>query len=204
MIAEFERMGARMLSPDEAAQITEFAFGCGEKVSMDGVGRKAPELAARAGFSVPPATKILLAPLPSDLDELAAHPLVQEKLMPVLGVVRARDSGHAIDVAVLVTEHRGTGPQVGDLRRRPGRDRHLQPGGPHRPGQRHIPAAYPALQRSPASGNYSTSWACRGRYASSDGLLRHRRRRRRLRQYLTAVDQEIVSGDVGGLVAGEP
>ena len=110
MIAEFERMGARMLSADEAAKITEFAFGCGdEKVSMDAVGQKAPELAARAGFAVSPTTKILLAPLPSDLDELDAHPLVQEKLMPVLGVVRARNVQHAIDVAVLVTEHGGLG-----------------------------------------------------------------------------------------------
>jgi acetaldehyde dehydrogenase/alcohol dehydrogenase len=109
MIAEFERMGARMLSPDEAAKIAEFAFGCGDKVSMDAVGQKAPELAARAGFSVPPTTKILLAPLPSDLDELAVHPLVQEKLMPVLGVVRARSVQHAIDAAVLVTEHGGLG-----------------------------------------------------------------------------------------------
>ena len=107
MIAEFERMGARMLSPDEAAKIAEFAFGCGDRMSMQAVGQSAPELAARAGFSVPPTTKILLAPLPADLHELAAHPLVQEKLMPVLGVVRARDSGHAIDVAVLVTEPPG-------------------------------------------------------------------------------------------------
>ncbi|MCB0938113.1 MAG: aldehyde dehydrogenase family protein, partial [Mycobacterium sp.] len=109
MIAEFERMGARMLSPEEAAKITEFAFGCGDKVSMDAVGQKAPELAARAGFSVPPGTKILLAPLPSDLDELAEHPLVQEKLMPVLGLVRAPDVQTAIDAAVLVTEHGGLG-----------------------------------------------------------------------------------------------
>ena len=40
MIAEFERMGARMLSPEEAAKITEFAFGCGDKVSMDAVGQR--------------------------------------------------------------------------------------------------------------------------------------------------------------------
>ncbi len=109
MIAEFERMGARMLSAEEADKIVEFAFGCADTVSMDAVGQKAPELAARAGFSVPPTTKILLAPLPADLDELARHPLVQEKLMPVLGVVRARDSRHGIDVAVLVTEHGGLG-----------------------------------------------------------------------------------------------
>lgn len=109
MIAEFERMGARLLTDDEAAAITRFAFGCSDKISLDALGQKAPELAARAGFSVPPTVKVLLAALPADLDELAAHPLVAEKLMPVLGVVRARDVRHAIDVAVLVTEHGGLG-----------------------------------------------------------------------------------------------
>ena len=109
MLAEFERMGAHLLTPEQAAKIAEFAFGCGDKVAMDAVGQKAPELAARAGFSVPLTTKVLLAPLPADLDELAVHPLVQEKLMPVLGLVRARDVQHGIDVAVLVTEHGGLG-----------------------------------------------------------------------------------------------
>lgn len=56
-----------------------------------------------------PTVKVLLAPLPSDLDELAAHPLVREKLMPVLGLVRARTVQHGIDAAVLVTEHGGLG-----------------------------------------------------------------------------------------------
>ena len=109
VIAEFERMGARLLTDDEAAKIAGFAFGCGDKISMEAVGQRASELAARAGFTVPPTVKVLLAPLPSDLDELAAHPLVQEKLMPVLGVVRARSVQHGIDAAVLVTEHGGLG-----------------------------------------------------------------------------------------------
>ena len=57
-----------------------------------------------------PTTKILLAPLPSDLDELAAHPLVQEKLMPVLGLVRSPTASTTrIAAAVLVTEHGGLG-----------------------------------------------------------------------------------------------
>ena len=109
MIAEFERMGARLLTDDEAAKVADFAFGCGETISLKAVGQKASELAARAGFTVSPTVKILLAPMPSDLDELAAHPLVNEKLMPVLGVVRARDVQHGIDAAVLVTEHGGLG-----------------------------------------------------------------------------------------------
>ncbi|MCX2934524.1 bifunctional acetaldehyde-CoA/alcohol dehydrogenase [Mycobacterium sp. CVI_P3] len=109
MLAEFEKMGAHLLTKAQAAKITEFAFGCGDKVAMDAVGQKAPELAARAGFSVAPTVKVLLAPLPADLDALAAHPLIAEKLMPVLGVVRARTVQHAIDIAVLVTEHGGLG-----------------------------------------------------------------------------------------------
>lgn len=109
MMAEFERMGAQSLTPGEANSLVDFAFGCGDKVSLEAVGQKASELAERAGFGVSPTVKVLLAQLPADLGELAAHPLLQEKLMPVLGVVRASSVQHAIDVAVLVTEHGGLG-----------------------------------------------------------------------------------------------
>ncbi len=119
MIAEFERMGARLLTDEEAAKIAEFAFGCGRQEGhMDALGQPASELAARAGFTVSPTTKILLAPLPSDLDELAAHPLVQEKLMPVLGVVRARDVAARHRRRRAGHRARRAGPHVGDLRQR--------------------------------------------------------------------------------------
>ncbi len=108
-LAEFDRMGARLLTEVEVKQLAEFAFGCTDKVNLAALGQQAPELARRAGFEVPPETKVLLAPLPDDLHDLGEHPLVQEKLMPVLGVVRARDEQHAVDVAVLVTEHGGLG-----------------------------------------------------------------------------------------------
>ena len=109
VVAEFERMGAHLLSEQEADALSEFAFGCGDKVNMEALGQLAPELARRAGFEVPASTTSLLAPLPDDLEQLAAHPLVQEKLMPVLGMVRAHSVQHAIDAAVLVTEHGGLG-----------------------------------------------------------------------------------------------
>jgi len=109
MLAEFERMGAHLLTREQTDALAEFAFGCGERVNMKAIGQQAPELAARAGFSVPPTTKILLAPLPADLAQLGEHPLVQEKLMPVLGLIRARSSEHGIEAAVLVTEHGGLG-----------------------------------------------------------------------------------------------
>lgn len=109
LVAEFTRMGAMLLTDEQTARIAEFAFGCGDKVNLAALGQQAPELARRAGFEVAPDVKLLLARLPDDLEALAAHPLVQEKLMPVLGLVRARDVQHALDVAVLVTEHGGLG-----------------------------------------------------------------------------------------------
>ena len=52
---------------------------------------------------------LLLAPLPTDLEALGAHPLVQEKLMPVLGVVHSPSVEHGVAAAVLVTERGGLG-----------------------------------------------------------------------------------------------
>src|SRR5512135_1553058 len=109
VIAEFQRMGARLLTEQEAEQLAAFAFTDDGTPNLAALGQKAPELARRAGFEVDSATKVLLAQLPPDLDELGAHPLVREKLMPVLGIVRARDEQHAIEAAVLVTEHGGLG-----------------------------------------------------------------------------------------------
>jgi acetaldehyde dehydrogenase/alcohol dehydrogenase len=108
-VAEFERMGARLMTQDESDRVAEFAFGSGSKVNLMALGQPAAILEERAGLSIGEHDKILMAELPSDLDELAAHPLVQEKLMPVLGLVRARNLEHAVDAAVLVTEHGGLG-----------------------------------------------------------------------------------------------
>ena len=107
-IAEFERLGARLLTAEETKRLAAFAFDC-DHVNMQALGQSAHELARRAGIDVPAGTKVLLAPLPADLEALAADPLLREKLMPVLGVVRARDEQHAIDACVLVTETGGLG-----------------------------------------------------------------------------------------------
>ena len=123
--------GRAPADPEQGDALAEFAFGSGDKVNMAALGQQAPELAARAGFSVDPTTKILLAPLPSDIDELAEHPLLQEKLMPVLGLVRAqrraRNRGRR-------PRHRArwAGPHLGGLRPGRRRRRRLLAGGPHR------------------------------------------------------------------------
>ncbi len=109
MLAEFTRLGGYVMSPEETDRLAEFAFRPDGSVNLGAVGRPAAQLATQAAFAVPPDTKVLLAPLPADLDALGAHPLVREKLMPVLGVVRSPSVEHGVAAAALVTEHGGLG-----------------------------------------------------------------------------------------------
>ena len=108
-VDELRRMGGHLLDEAEVARLADYAFGCEDTVNLEALGRPAPVLAAAAGIDVPATTKVLLVPLPEDLDALASHPLVREKLMPVLGLVRSPDLDHAVDACVLVTEHGGLG-----------------------------------------------------------------------------------------------
>jgi len=109
VVDEFQRMGARLLDPTEVERLAAFVFDPDGVVNLDALGQHAAVLAARAGIEAGPETKVLLAPLPADLDLLGEHPLVHEKLMPILGLVRAADEQHGIDTCVLVTEHGGLG-----------------------------------------------------------------------------------------------
>jgi acetaldehyde dehydrogenase / alcohol dehydrogenase len=109
MIDEFRRMGARLLTDEQAAALGARSFTDEGKVQMDVLGQSCVNLGALAGFEVSPEDKVLLAPLPTDLDEFAANPLIAEKLMPVLGVVRSPSVEHGIRACELVTEHLGLG-----------------------------------------------------------------------------------------------
>ncbi|HEY5012008.1 MAG TPA: bifunctional acetaldehyde-CoA/alcohol dehydrogenase [Acidimicrobiia bacterium] len=109
VVAEFQRMGARLLDADEVDRLAGFVFGCDGAVNLEALGQPAAVLARAAGIEADEDAKVLLAPLPADLDQLAEHPLVHEKLMPILGLVRARDEQHALDTCVLVTERGGLG-----------------------------------------------------------------------------------------------
>ncbi len=108
-VAELVRLGGWILDEDEARRLAGVAFGPDGRMDLSAVGRPAHELAARIGVEVPADTKVLVAPLPSDLDALGDDPLVREKLMPVLGLVRSPDLEHGVATAVLVTEHGGLG-----------------------------------------------------------------------------------------------
>ncbi|MGZ4173603.1 MAG: aldehyde dehydrogenase family protein, partial [Solirubrobacteraceae bacterium] len=109
MIAEFQRMGARLLNAEETAALAARSFTEDGRVEMGVLGQSCVNLGALAGFAVAEQDKVLLTPLPSELEELAAHPFIAEKLMPVLGIVRSPSVEHAIAACELVTEHGGLG-----------------------------------------------------------------------------------------------
>jgi acetaldehyde dehydrogenase/alcohol dehydrogenase len=109
LVAELVRMGARLLSDAEVDALAAIAFEADGRMRIEALGQSCPALAALAGIRLEEGTKVLLAPLPADLTALADHPLVREKLMPVLGIVRSPSVEHAIDACALVTEHGGLG-----------------------------------------------------------------------------------------------
>ena len=109
LIEEFQRMGARLLSEAETDALASKSFTDDGRVEMQVLGQSCVNLGALAGFDAADTDKVLLAPLPSDLDALAVHPFIAEKLMPVLGVVRSPSVEHGIAACELVTEHAGLG-----------------------------------------------------------------------------------------------
>jgi acetaldehyde dehydrogenase/alcohol dehydrogenase len=112
-VAELERMGARVLAGPEVDALAAVAFDADGRARIEALGHSCVDLAALAGIGASERDKVLVAPLPADLDELAAHPLVQEKLMPVLGLVRSPSVEHALAACELVTEHGGLGHTSG-------------------------------------------------------------------------------------------
>ncbi len=108
-LAEMQRMGARLLTGDEVNALAAVSFDDDGHPQMGVLGQSCVALGAIAGFETGADDKVLLAPLPSDLDALAVHPLVREKLMPVLGLVRSPSVEHALQVAETVLELGGMG-----------------------------------------------------------------------------------------------
>jgi acetaldehyde dehydrogenase / alcohol dehydrogenase len=109
LVAEFERMGARVLTDEQSTTLSARIFTDDGRVSLEALGRACVDLGALGGIPAEATDKVLIAPLPTDLDALAAHPMLQEKLMPVLGVVRSPSVEHGIAACELVTEHGGLG-----------------------------------------------------------------------------------------------
>ena len=119
-LAEFQRMGARLLTSDEVEKLSRIAFLETGEPNIAAIGRSPQQLGELAGFGVEASAKVLLAPLPSDLEALGAHVLVREKLMPVLALVRSPGEEHALAACDLVTQHGGLGHTSAVYARDPG------------------------------------------------------------------------------------
>ncbi|MEU9718798.1 bifunctional acetaldehyde-CoA/alcohol dehydrogenase [Streptomyces sp. NPDC047976] len=113
-MAEFERLGAHVVSAAEKTKLEEFVFGttahaancAGAKLNPAVVGKSARWIAEQAGFTVPAGTSILLAECGEVGD---GEPLTREKLSPVLAVLKASDTEHGLELAAGMVEFHGLG-----------------------------------------------------------------------------------------------
>ncbi|WP_103532924.1 bifunctional acetaldehyde-CoA/alcohol dehydrogenase [Streptomyces sp. SM11] len=113
-LAEFRTLHAHLATPQEKAKLETFLFpatggsgaGCEPKVNAAAVGQSPAWIAARAGFSVPENTSVILV----EADRVGPdEPLTREKLCPVLAVLRAEDERHGFGLAADMVAFHGQG-----------------------------------------------------------------------------------------------
>ena len=104
---EFRRQGAWFLGPDEIRALEPIVYDRGRGgMNPEGVGQSVAVLAERAGLSVPPGTKLLLAPLEGVGD---GYPLSNEILSPVLAFYECDDFQAALKRCIDINYHGGVG-----------------------------------------------------------------------------------------------
>lgn len=103
---ETERQGGFFLTPDQAASVARVLILPNLRVNAKMVGQSPECIAREAGFSVPPGTRALVAPLQGIGRE---HPLSAEKLSPVLSFYPVADWHEGLDVCRRLLEFGGMG-----------------------------------------------------------------------------------------------
>jgi acetaldehyde dehydrogenase (acetylating) len=93
--AETERQGGFFLTADQAAAVARVLILPNFRVNSKMVGQSADRIANEAGFSAPPGTRALVAPLEGIGKKF---PLSAEKLSPVLSFYVVKDSSEGMDV----------------------------------------------------------------------------------------------------------
>ena len=109
MAMALTRAGAHVCTAEEAAKIQAYAWP-GGKFNGKVVGRPAHEIASAAGVQVGADCEALICPLPRPE---AGHPLLREKLSPILACTVVGSVDEAIDVARLMLQHSGAGHTSG-------------------------------------------------------------------------------------------
>ncbi|MET8686302.1 bifunctional acetaldehyde-CoA/alcohol dehydrogenase [Streptomyces sp. NPDC004732] len=113
-LAEFERLGAYVVTAAEKTKLEEFVFGTtafanncsGAKLNAAVVGRSPQWIAEQAGFEVPEGTSVIVAEC-AEVGE--GEPLTREKLSPVLALLKADTTEHGLELAARMVEFHGLG-----------------------------------------------------------------------------------------------
>lgn len=103
---EGKKQGFYFMSTEEAGRLAKLLFRPNGTLNPEIVGRKATDLAEKAGFSVPEHTKILVA---REQEAGPTRPYSMEKLCPVLAFFVMDDEDAILEKAVEVLTHEGAG-----------------------------------------------------------------------------------------------
>ena len=103
---EASAMGFYFMNTEEAGRLAKHLFRPDGSLNPEIVGRKATELAEKAGFSVPNSTKILVA---REQEAGPTRPYSMEKLCPVLAFFVMDSEDAVLQKAIEVLTHEGSG-----------------------------------------------------------------------------------------------
>jgi acetaldehyde dehydrogenase (acetylating) len=110
VIAEVKKNGGYFLNEAETAAVSRVVVTPQRLANPEIVGRPAPYIAEKAGFAVPPATRVLLAPLAGVGRDF---PLSIEKLSPVLAFYVVKDWHEGCERCLQLLRYGGTGHTLG-------------------------------------------------------------------------------------------
>ena len=103
---EAERQGFYFLNTGDAGALAKLLFRPNGTLNPEIVGKPAEELAKKAGFSVPPGTRVLVA---REQEAGPTRPYSMEKLCPVLAFFVMDSEEAVLQKAVEVLTHEGSG-----------------------------------------------------------------------------------------------
>jgi len=99
-------LGFCFLESKQAQDLGKILFRANGSLNPEIVGRPAEELARKAGFSVPPGTRVLVA---REEEAGPTHPYSMEKLCPVLAFYVEENEDAVLKKVVQVLQHEGAG-----------------------------------------------------------------------------------------------
>lgn len=106
VLAEGRRRGFYLMNAQEAGMLAKLLFKPTGGLNPEIVGKSAISLAKKAGFSVPPDTKILMA---REQEAGPTRPYSMEKLCPVLALFVMDSEDAVLEKSVEVLTHEGSG-----------------------------------------------------------------------------------------------